>query len=522
MGKRNKGLEAAVRAGEGVVDRGQFATRRAAIIDIGSNSVRLVVYAGPARAPTPVFNEKLMVGLGAGLATTGAIEPEAYDRAIKGLVRFKALIAAMDIEDVRCVATAAVRDASNGAAFLADARAAGLEVTLLSGRDEARASGHGVISAIPDADGIVADLGGGSLELVRVQHGTTTHHTSFPLGVLRLGAIKEKHGNGFAKQIMKIIREAGWPGEDAGLPLYLVGGSWRALARYDMMMARDPMPVVSGHMMPVSVAPRLYRSLRKATPELLDRIAGLSSARVATIPAAASLLVPLVDQLQSSSLIVSSSGLREGLLYQDLSPEVRAQDPLLVAAAAEGGRFSRFTPHGDVLDKWIAPLFADDTLAAARLRLAACLLSDIASTANPDFRSDRAVEMGLHGLWLGIDLSDRMVMAQALYTSTGGQGRPFSVAADSELRARLDRAAQWGLAIRLAQRLSGGAMDPFAHSRLERREEELRLRLSETAEALAGEQVWKRLRQLAEALLLKPKMVLQSVKAGRKAAEALV
>jgi len=519
MAKGGKGVEASADSAAGVIDRGQYATRRAAIIDIGSNSVRLVVYAGPARAPTPVFNEKLMVGLGAGLATTGAIEPDAYDRAIKGLVRFKALIAAMDIADVRCVATAAVRDASNGAAFLADARAAGLGVTLLSGRDEARASGHGVISAIPEADGIVADLGGGSLELVRVQHGTTTHHTSFPLGVLRLGAIKDRHGTGFAKQISKIIREAGWPGDEAGLPLYLVGGSWRALARYDMMLARDPLPVVSGHVMPVSVAPRLYRSLRKATPELLDRIAGLSSARVATIPAAASLLVPLVEQLQSSSLIVSSSGLREGLLYQDLAPEVRAQDPLLVAAAAEGSRFSRFAPHGDVLDRWIAPLFADDTMAAARLRLAACLLSDIASTANPDFRSLRAVEMGLHGLWLGIDLADRMVLAQALFTSTGGQGRPFSAKAEADLRERLDRAAQWGLAIRLAQRLSGGAMEPFRHSRLERRDDELRLKLADEGEALAGEQVWKRLRQLAEALVLKPKLILRSAKAARKMAE---
>ena len=92
---------------------------RTGIIDIGSNSVRLVVYAGPARAPTPVFNEKLMVGLGSGLATSGAIESRPYRRAIAGLMRFKALAEAMGIGDLRCVATAAVRDASNGAEFLA-------------------------------------------------------------------------------------------------------------------------------------------------------------------------------------------------------------------------------------------------------------------------------------------------------------------------------------------------------------------------------------------------------------------
>jgi len=476
-------------------------TRRAAIIDIGSNSLRLVVYAGPARAPQPIFNEKLMVGLGSGLATSGAIEPRAFDRAIRGLARFKALVEAMEISDVRSVATAAVRDASNGAAFIAAANDLGLEIELLSGRDEARASGMGVISAIPDANGIVADLGGGSLELVRVRDGRTMHHTSFPLGVLRLEALQQKHRNGFGRAIMKRLAKANWPGDEAGLPLYLVGGSWRALARYDMMLARSTMPVVSGHVMPVSTALKLHRRLRSASPLELARIRGLSSARVGTIPAAAALLMPLVQQLQSSQLIVSASGLREGLLYQDLPPEVQAQDPLVVAAEAEGRRFARFAPHGALIDAWIAPLFPDDPPAEARLRLATCYLSDIASTANPDFRADRALEMALHGHWLGIDLADRMVLAQALFSSTGGGlVHPFRVPRDPSLIARLDRAARWGLAIRLAQRLSGGTAEAFASTRLSRGEKSLRLHLDATGVSFAGEQVEKRLRQLAESL----------------------
>ncbi|MFM6853000.1 MAG: Ppx/GppA family phosphatase, partial [Sphingopyxis sp.] len=249
-------------AGGLIRDADGDAVRRAAIIDIGSNSVRLVVYAGPVRAPSPVFNEKLMVGLGASLSTTGAMGARAYRRAMTGLARFKALAIAMGVDDVRCVATAAVRDASNGPEFLAEARAMGLDIILLSGRDEARASGYGVLSAIPDADGIVADLGGGSLELVRVAAGETGQFSSFPLGVLRLAALKQAHGNGFGKYIAHVLQSAGWPGQGAQLPLYLVGGSWRALARYDMMLARDPMPVVSGPAMPVSVARKLHRRLR--------------------------------------------------------------------------------------------------------------------------------------------------------------------------------------------------------------------------------------------------------------------
>ncbi len=482
------------------------ATRRAAIIDIGSNSVRLVVYAGPARAPTPVFNEKLMVGLGSALSTTGAIEARPYRRAIAGLARFKALADAMDVADLTCVATAAVREASNGPQFLADARALGLDVTLLSGRDEARASGFGVISAIPQADGIVADLGGGSLELVRVQDGRTAHHTSFPLGVLRIAALRAEHGPRFARHIGKTIAKAGWPGEDRGLPLYMVGGSWRAMARYSMIIARDPMPVVSGHKLPAEAAARLARRLRTANLGTLAKDEGMAQARVSTLPDAAALLAPLVRQLGSSRLVVSTGGLREGLLYRSLPQDIQAQDPLIAAAEAEGRRFARFVPHGRAIDGWLASLFDRDDANAARLRLACCLLSDVASTANPDFRAERAAEMALHGQWWGIDLDDRLVIAQTLFTAAGGQGRPFPMPPGVELEPRLTRAVQWGLAIRLAQRLSGGAVLPLDCSRLDASGTHLRLTLRAQGAALKGEQVEKRLKPLAEAVGLKAEL----------------
>ena len=481
--------------------------RRAAIIDIGSNSVRLVVYAGASRAPQPVFNEKLMAGLGASLATTGHIEKGAYRRAIAGLARFKGLTDAMGIDDVRCVATAAVRDASNGAEFLADANALGLAVELLSGHDEARASGFGVISAIPDADGIVADLGGGSLELVRVHDRQTMHHSSFPFGVLRIDALLALDRREFARTIERAVKQAGWPNGDRNLPLYLVGGSWRALARYEMMLAQDPMPVVSGHTMAIGVIEELNQRLAAQGVAHVGKLPGMSSARVQTLPAAAAVLVPLARQLRSSHLIVSTSGLREGLLYQDLAPAVRAQDPLLAAAAAEGRRFARFGCNGDVIDRWLAPLFTDDDDQSARLRLAACLLSEVATTANPDFRTDRACEMGLHGQWLGIDLSDRRVLAQALYTSVGGQGLPVGLRADASANPRMDRAVQWGLAIRLAQRLSGGTTQILHWSRIERSGHDLTLTIGADVQQLIGEQVNRRLAHLATGLGLAPKVV---------------
>ena len=163
---------------------------RQAIIDIGSNSVRIVAYAGARRAPSVIFNEKVMAGLGRSLSSTGKIDDEAMARSIRALERFAALAKAMEIDDLRCVATAAVRDAENGQDIIDAAARIGLTVELLSGEQEAEAAGYGVIAAIPEADGVAADLGGGSLELVRIKDGQTHDKVSFQLGVLRLAGVR--------------------------------------------------------------------------------------------------------------------------------------------------------------------------------------------------------------------------------------------------------------------------------------------------------------------------------------------
>ncbi len=482
--------------------------RRAAIIDIGSNSVRLVVYAGPDRARQPIFNEKLMAGLGSELATTGRIEQRAFDRAIAALARFKILTKAMAVTDIRCVATAAVRDADNGPEFIRAAAAVGQRVELLSGRDEARASGFGVISAIPDADGIVADLGGGSLELVRVSDGQTRHHSSFPLGVLRFGVLRELHGKRLARYVGQLLTDAGWPGKDANLPLYLVGGSWRALARYEMLLARDPMPVLSGHVMRTDSAATLHRRLRKLGVRELSQLQGLSSARVETMPDAAELLAILAERLRPAHMVLTTSGLREGLLFQDLPDAVRRQDPLIVAAQAEAGRFTRFGLDGAALDAWIDPLFGSQPDQLRRIRLAACHLSDVAMNASPDFRTERAVELGLHGQWLGVTIDERKLLAQALYTSVGGQGQlpetAHGVSTPGSVDGRPSPAIAWGLAIRLAQRLSGGTQAILTRTRLCTRDGMLVLQLPHDGAHLAGEQTVRRLAQLGVALGLKP------------------
>jgi exopolyphosphatase/guanosine-5'-triphosphate,3'-diphosphate pyrophosphatase len=479
---------------------------RVAIIDIGSNSVRLVVYQGAARLPAILFNEKVMAGLGRSLSETGAIEAGSLALARIALARFARLAREMRVHELRTVATAAVRDASNGGELIEAAEKLGLTVEVLSGVEEATASGMGVLSGIPDADGIVGDLGGGSLELVRVVAGTVTDRISFPLGVLRLGAIRAGGKGTLDRKVAKLIEEAGWKGRGTDLPFYLVGGSWRSLARLDMHLSRYPLPVAHQYPIALERVVELREILREMTKAEIKAVPNLSSARMPMLENAAALLMSVVEQLGSSETVVSAYGLREGLLYLRLTPDQRREDPLIAAARDEGERLGRFAEHGDLLDAWIAPLFESDPPELARLRHAACLLADVGWSANPEFRSERGMEIGLHGNWVGIDAAGRAALAQALHTSLGGatdSPEPLAHLADA---ATLERARQWGLAIRLGQRLSGGVAGPLKRSRLALGGNALTLSLKAGDEALYGETVEKRHKALATALGRQPVM----------------
>jgi exopolyphosphatase/guanosine-5'-triphosphate,3'-diphosphate pyrophosphatase len=477
----------------------QAATARTAIIDIGSNSVRLVVYDGPRRIPFTLFNEKVMAGLGASLGKTGRIESEAMERGLRAVARFAHLCREMRVADIRCVATAAVRDATNGPEFIARTQALGLDVELLSGAQEAIGAAHGVLSGIPDADGIVGDLGGGSLELARVRDGAVHQTVSLPLGVLRLPQIRAKGPKVLERLLAKMLDKAGWRPEP-GLPFYMVGGSWRALARFDMQTTQFPLPVVHQYEMPAERAEQLTRIISHVGKSRLKDIPAITGSRVPTLPNAAALLSVVVRQLKAGRLVVSAYGLREGLLFEDLPAQLRAHDPLLVAAEAEGEAQARFRGHGDMIERWIAPLFCDDDAAARRIRRAACLLADVGWRANPDFRAERGVEIAMHSNWVGITAPERAMLAQALYSNFGGGAQAPGGLDRLASPDMLKRATLWGLAIRLGQRLSGGMEGPLAASRLDREGDVLELMLRDEDRDLLGEAVEKRLRQLAQAM----------------------
>lgn len=465
-----------------------------AVVDIGSNSVRLVVYSGRQRAPTPIFNEKVMAGLGAGLRDDGNLSDDSERKALAALSRYKLLLRHMGVKDARVVATAAVRDAGNGPDFVRAVEKLGLDCEIVSALDEARYSGLGVLSAFPGANGVVGDLGGGSLELTEIGAGETGRATSLPLGVLRVGA--GKSGEQAARDILRRgIKDAGFLKSARGKPFYMVGGSWRALAKMDMIATDFPLPATHHYRM----KPERAAELRKLADLANIFEGGLSSARLASAPVAAMLLEQIVKTLEPSELIVSAFGLREGLLYSQLDEKMRRLDPLVEAARDAGGGERRFGEHGDLLHEWISPLF-DDPPKLKRLNLASCLLADVAWQAAPMFRADRGVEMALHGDWTAVDAPGRVIMAQALSSNFGRERLPDSRLTQLCKPEHLERAHCWGLAMRLGQRISGGVASVLEKTSLNLSRTAVTLCVPHREESLAGDAVRRRLQRLADAL----------------------
>lgn len=465
------------------------------IIDIGSNSVRLVVYAGPPRIPTPIFNEKILAGLGSGEDRSGPLPAEPLEKTLAALKRFKLLLDHMKVREAKVVATAAVRDAADGQEFVSEVERIGLPCEVLSAAQEAELAGEGVLSGIPEADGIVGDLGGGSLELVDVRDGKASGGMSLPLGVLRLDS--SSNGEREARKALKAaLKKSSLKEEAKGRTFYMVGGSWRALARIDMLATDFPLPITHQYRM----KPARAKELRKLVRALDPRLSAVAAPpRLATSPVAAMMLELLVEELEPSRLVVSTYGIREGLIFSKLKPKVRRVDPLIEEAREAGGGEHRFGQHGDLLDRWIEPLF-DDIPDMRRLRLASCLLADVAWQANPGFRADRGIEMALHGNWVAVSPAGRVIMAQALTANFGRDRLPNARLIGLCKDEQLVRAHCWGLAMRLGQRLSGGVGSVLKRTSLEAVGNAVQLKVRRGEEALVGDQVERRLIRLAEAL----------------------
>lgn len=471
--------------------------QRRAIIDIGSNTVRLVVYGGPPRAPLVVFNEKVSARLGKGVADTGLLNEKGMAAALAALARYAILLDVQGISAVETVATAAARDAANGPEFLAKVAALGLAPRLLSGQEEAETSAWGVLAAFPGAHGVVADLGGGSLELTDIAGGHCEHGVSLPWGSLRLRALRAAGPAKFSRHIRQQLKAVGWTTRK-GEPLFLVGGSCRALAQYAKHVLDWPIEDPHGFELTAARAIDLFRPLEQGQPD--SPIPGVSSSRLAALPDGAALTVNLVRALKPSKLVFSSWGLREGLLYRRLGAKERRQDVMLASVGTFAEELGIPAAQAATIADWTRAVAGDER---PYLRLAACHLALASLRLEPNLRAEHAVDWALRKRWIGLDAQGRAMLAAALLANAGRLPPPNSLARIAPPGA-LHQAAAWGLAARLARRFGGGAVQPLAKSSLTSASGRLILAVRPPFRALVTETVEKDLRQLAAWLKLEP------------------
>lgn len=473
-----------------------------AIVDIGSNTVRLVIYGGPTRAPDVLHNEKVTARLGKGVAENGKLGQRASAAALASLARYRTLLDLKGITEVDVVATAAVRDAVNGAQFLDQIRALGLSPRLLSGEEEAITSAHGVIGAFPNARGVVGDLGGGSLELVDVDADGCRHGTSLPLGTLRLPGLRAGGERAFGQTIAKMLKRAEWRAAP-GSTLYLVGGSLRAFARHAMTVSGWPIDDPHGFEVAAAPAQAMAKALARRKPEMLLPVPGLSSSRLAALPDTAALLFVLIRALQPGRLVFSSWGLREGLLWDRMAPGVRMQDPLVAGAAAFTAEYGIAAGTAAMVTGWTAAGRLPQSVAGTEhLRLTATMLCLATAMVEPNLRGDLAREWALRKRWIGASPADRAMLAAAMIANTGRADLPADLAplaAPEQLR----EAQAWGFATRLCRRFSGNTAQGISGSALQVEDGTMVLAVQPQIAVLVNEGVERDLKTLAAHLGLK-------------------
>jgi exopolyphosphatase/guanosine-5'-triphosphate,3'-diphosphate pyrophosphatase len=482
---------------------GRAARAPYAIVDIGSNSVRLVVYDQLGRAPLPRFNEKSLCRLGEDLARTGAIPAEGFRRTVQAARRFRAIAEAMGATRIDVTATEAIRRASNGPALAAAiAEESGLKVRVLSGAEEARFAALGVISGFFRPVGLVGDMGGGSLEVAEALDDRVGERwVSLPLGALPVEALLAE-GASEAKRRVDAMLCDNLPSTLAMPTFYAVGGGWRAFAKAHMEAVGAPVRVVHAYTLGAQEARGFAKALLRLPAEKLAASPGVPERRARTLPAAAFMLDRVLKRLSPERVVFSALGLREGLLYSQLSQAERYLDPLVEGAQLVGLPLARVPDFAPALVPWTAALFPGEAPAQTRLRVAVCALSDIAWRDHPDLRAEESFRRLLQFPFIGVDHAERVFVAAAIHARYVGRAdAPYLSPAINLLSLASRRRAQiLGRAILLAYRFSGGAPAMLAGARLNVEADRVVLEVAAAARAPDSEVVGDRLRLLAAAL----------------------
>lgn len=476
---------------------------RTGVVDIGSNSVRFVVYEALARTPITLHNEKTICRIGRNVANTGLLYREGCELALASLNRYRILSERLGVVLRLAVATAAARDALNGAEFVAEAEKAwGAPIRILNGQEEARLAGLGVIAGQPDATGVVGDLGGGSLDMVCANAGRTGNAVSLPFGPLRLSDLSKGDVEKARKMVTGRLAELTgfWPASDKHF--YAVGGIWRALARVDMERQHYPLHVLQNYVIPQERAQELCNLLSRQGKKSLGLLTVVSKRRAEMLPFGAVVLQGVLSASRFKSVVVCGGGVREGLIFDRLPAEMQATDPLIEYAECENARLARAPAHGVEMFDWASPAFADETPRQRRLRRTAFLFSDIGWRKHPDYRAVGTYAEILHMPFGGVGHDERVFVATAVFHRYCGD---TEVPAHLDATGLLDRleermARRIGLAARLAFDLSGAASGELRRYPLQYALGKLTLRVPFDRAMIADETVTRRFKALAAAM----------------------
>lgn len=473
---------------------------RVGVIDVGSNSVRLVVFDGAIRSPSYFYNEKVMAGLGMDLTKTGKLNPEGKERALRALGRFHEIAERMDLINLAAVATEAVRAASDGPEFCQRVLdEIGIELIPISGEQEANLSAQGVLLGWPKASGLVCDIGGASMELAALEVGDVVKTRSAKLGPMAiLGRVDDVGAQEIYIKtgLVKLIR-----GFDLNIEtLFLVGGSWRALAQLHMTRTNYPLRVLHDYVVSPAVFMETLNFAIDHSPEELQEQTNVASSRARLLPMAAKIMREFLNMTEVKEIAISSYGLREGLMFENMSKEVRVSDPLIAAARAIEAGQARFPGFGDILFAWLQPLFTTLDGSVQRLIHAACLLHDVHWRSHPDYRSDVCFDAATLANLGGIDHGGRVFLAWTLLHRYKGThvSQNYNDVRDLLQEEELNLAKTVGQAIRLGAMMSSA--DPKHMGRLVLTPKAINLELNKHSEDIFGEVVMKRLQAVAQSI----------------------
>lgn len=475
---------------------------RVGVVDVGSNSVRLVVFDGAARSPAYFYNEKIMCSLGAGLSDTGRLNPEGRERALSAIMRFQDIAANICHEPLTAVATAAVREAKDGPDFCAEVlKETGLNIHVIDGEEEARLSAQGVLLGWPGSYGLVCDIGGSSMELAEMSDGEIGKRVTSQLGPLKLRDVPG--GNAGRKAyITEVLNGLKKAMGDQQNRLFLVGGSWRAFARIDMERRNYPLRVLHEYRMSTDSIRKTAAYIHAYDPEDLRQRCGISALRMSLLPMAAEVLTGIVDRFDPHDIAISSYGIREGMLYEQMPNKLRNRDPLVEACRFAESKDARLPGFGKTLYHFVTPLFPDATKENKRLIKAACLLHDVSWRAHPDYRAETCFDYATRANLGGLSHQERVFLGLALlhrYRNKREGTRfeeMFSLLSKEELQTAeiLGKAMRFGAMLWMKKDAETGHFDYDAEKNT------LQLTLPESAASLFGEVAEARLKSLADTM----------------------